>query len=111
METPKSVSDTNATYSTDSAFHALGLLDADDLQLRADLMRQIVRIIAERKLTQVRAGKLMAMDQPRVSALINGKITLFSTDRLLRALSDLGQDVEVRVTPSAGEKGSLRLAA
>jgi predicted XRE-type DNA-binding protein len=111
METPESVSNTNVNYSTESAFHALGLPDADDLQLRADLMRQIVRIIAERKLTQAGAGKLMAMDQPRVSALMNGKITLFSTDRLLRALSDLGQDVEVRVTPSAGEKGSLRLAA
>jgi predicted XRE-type DNA-binding protein len=52
----------------------------------------------------------MAMDQPRVSALMNGKITLFSTDRLLRALSDLGQDVEVRIRPSGGDKGTLRLA-
>lgn len=106
METSEPV-----TYSTESAFHALGLPDADDLQLRADLMRSIVRVIAERKLTQVQADKLMAMDQPHVSALINGKITLFSTDRLLRALSDLGQDVEVRVTPSSGGRGSLRLAA
>ena len=57
------------------------------------------------------AVQLMAMDQPRVSALMNGKITLFSTDRLLRALSDLGQDVEVRIRPSGGAKGTLRLAA
>jgi predicted XRE-type DNA-binding protein len=99
------------TYSTDSAFHALGLADADDLQLRADLMRAIVRIIAERGLTQAAAGKLMGMDQPRVSALVGGKITLFSTDRLLRALSDLGQDVEVRIAPSGAQKGRLRLAA
>ena len=106
METPETVG-----YSANSAFHALGLPDADDLQLRSDLMRQIVQIIAERKLTQVRAGKLMSMDQPRVSALMNGKITLFSTDRLLRALSDLGQDVEVRIKPSGGAKGTLRLAA
>jgi predicted XRE-type DNA-binding protein len=110
METPKSLRETPVSYASDSAFHALGLPDADDLQLRADLMRQIVRIIAERRLTQVRAGKLMAMDQPRVSALMNGKITLFSTDRLLRALSDLGQDVEVRIRPSGGDKGTLRLA-
>ena len=106
METPEMIS-----YSAESAFHALDLPDADDLQLRADLMQFIVRIITERGLTQVRAGKLMAMDQPRVSALINGKITLFSTDRLIRALGGLGQDVEVRVTPSAGERGRLRLAA
>jgi predicted XRE-type DNA-binding protein len=99
------------TYDTDSAFHALGIADADDLKLRADLMRSIGRIIADRGLTQTQAGKLMEMDQPRVSALLNGKIGLFSTDRLLRALSDLGQDVEVHIAPSTTGKGRLRLAA
>ena len=59
----------------------------------------------------MKAGKLKGIDQPRVSALINGKITLFSTGRLLRALSDPGQDVEVRIRPSGGGKGTLRLAA
>ena len=53
----------------------------------------------------------MGMDQPRVSALLNGKITLFSTDRLLRALSDLGQDIEVRIVPSADRKGHMWIAA
>ena len=99
------------TYSTESAFHALGLPDADDLQLRADLLRSIAGVIRARGLTQVKAGKLMGMDQPRVSALMGGKITLFSTDRLLRALSDLGQDVEVRIRPSAFARGALRVAA
>ncbi|MGH6877055.1 MAG: helix-turn-helix domain-containing protein, partial [Rhizomicrobium sp.] len=58
------------TYSTSSAFHALGLPDADDLLLRAELMRKIGGIIEARRLTQVQAGKLMGMDQPRVSALL-----------------------------------------
>jgi predicted XRE-type DNA-binding protein len=106
METPETVN-----YSNDSAFHALGLADADDLQLRADMMRSIVQIVEDRGLTQVQAGKLIGMDQPRVSALMNGKITLFSTDRLLRVLSDLGQDVEVHIRPSNGGRGRLRLAA
>jgi predicted XRE-type DNA-binding protein len=96
---------------TESAFHALGLPDADDLVLRADLLRKIADIIRERRLTQVRAGELLDMDQPRVSALLNGKITRFSTDRLLRALSDLGQDVELRISPSREAKGRLRVAA
>jgi hypothetical protein len=29
---------------------------------------------------------------------------------LLKALSDLGQDVELRITPAHGGKGKLRLA-
>jgi predicted XRE-type DNA-binding protein len=100
-----------ATYSTESAFHALGLPDADDLVLRADLMRKIGEIIAARGLTQTQAGQHMHMDQPRVSALLQGKIGKFSTDRLLKALSDLGQDVEVRITPARHGKGRLRVAA
>ena len=99
------------TYSTESAFHALNLPDADDLVLRAELMRKIGEIIAARGLTQTEAGKLMAMDQPRVSALIKGKIAKFSTDRLLKALNDLGQDIELRIKPARRGKGRLRVAA
>lgn len=99
------------TYSAQSAFHALDLPDADDLEIRAGLMRRIGEIVAARGLTQARAGELMAMDQPRVSALLKGKIGKFSTDRLLKALSDLGQDVELRITPAPSGKGKLRLAS
>lgn len=106
MEAPEPV-----TYTPESAFHALGLPDADDLQLRADLLRHVAAIIKHSGLTQAAAGRLLAMDQPRVSALLNGKIALFSTDRLLRALSDLGQDVELRILPSSAPKGQLRIAA
>ena len=63
-------------------------------------MRKISEVIATRGLTQVEAGELMHMDQPRVFTLLAGKITKFSTDRLLRALSDLGRDVELRITPA-----------
>ena len=99
------------TYATESAFHALGLPDADDLVLRAELMREIGKVIAAKGLTQTQAGKLMRMDQPRVSALLRGKIGRFSTDRLLKALSDLGQDVELRITPARKGKRRLRVAA
>lgn len=61
--------------------------------LRAELMRKIGGIVTARGLTQLEAAKLMEMDQPRVSALLKGKIAKFSTDRLLKALSDLGQNV------------------
>jgi predicted XRE-type DNA-binding protein len=98
------------TCSTESAFHALGLPDADDLVLRAELLRRIGRIIEDRDLTDTEAGELIGMDQPLVSALRRGKITKFSTDRLLKALSDLGQDVEVRITPSREPKGRVHVA-
>src|ERR1700733_9968694 len=51
------------TYTSESAFHALGLPDAEDLVLRADLIRKISEIVAARGLTQTQASDLMHMDQ------------------------------------------------
>lgn len=92
-----------------SVFHDLGLEDADDLFLRAELMRKIGMVIEKKGLTQTAAGKLIDMDQPRISALMHGKITRFSTDRLIKALNDLGQDIEVRIKPTLQKKGVTRV--
>jgi predicted XRE-type DNA-binding protein len=92
-----------------SAFHALGLEDADDLVLRTELMRKIALVVENRHLTQTEAGKLIGMDQPRMSALIHGKITKFSTERLIKALNDLGHDIELRIRPSIRERGVTRV--
>ncbi|MDX2223715.1 MAG: helix-turn-helix transcriptional regulator [Rhodospirillaceae bacterium] len=98
-------------YDSENAFAAMGLADAADLRLRADLMDAIGHAIASRNLTQRVAASLMGMDQPRVSALLNGRITKFSTERLLRALADLGLDVEVRLKARRKGRGRIRLAA
>jgi predicted XRE-type DNA-binding protein len=55
------------------------------------------RVIA--KLTQVRAAAVLGVDQPKGSALLRGKLGGFSTERLLRFLNALGQDVEVVIRP------------
>ena len=85
-------------------------MSSDTLTLRLELMRRLGEIIVERGLTQTQAAGLMYMDQPRVSALIKGKVQKFSTDRLLKALSDLGQDVEIRITPARTKRGLFRVA-
>lgn len=101
---------TPVAYARESAFHALGLPDADELVLRADLMKRIHEILAGRGVGQAEAGTLMHMEQPLVSALFEAGINDVPLDRLLQALSDLG-DVEVRVTPAASGRGRLHIAA
>lgn len=46
------------------------------------------------------AGRLLGMSQPKVSALRNYKLRGISLERLLEALADLGQDVEIVVSSS-----------
>ncbi|NEO65990.1 MAG: XRE family transcriptional regulator, partial [Moorea sp. SIO4G2] len=48
-------------------------------------------------MTQAAAAKVLGVDQPKVSALINGKLAGFSIVRLFRFLNALGQDVEIVV--------------
>ena len=77
----------------------LGVANPQAARAKANLADRIVDIIAGRKLTQVQAGKVLGVDQPKVSALMRGRLTDFSIERLLRFLLLLGQDVHIAVTP------------
>lgn len=69
--------------------------ESEHLQIRADLMIQIEKILKERGLKQAQAAKLLRITQPRVSDLLRGRIDLFSTDTLIGLLARLG--VRVRI--------------
>ncbi|MFZ0562046.1 MAG: helix-turn-helix transcriptional regulator [Terriglobales bacterium] len=79
-------------------FADLGVADPERARAKADLVDRIVDIIGERKLTQVQAGKVLGVDQSKVSALMRGGLTEFSLERLLRFLLLHGQDVHISVT-------------
>ncbi len=79
-------------------FADLGVANPEEARAKADLVDRIVDIIQERKLTQVQAGKVLGVDQPKVSALMRGRLTDFSIERLLRFLLLLGQNVQIAVT-------------
>ncbi len=86
--------------SSGNVFADLGLKNPEELLAKAALVQRIADIIAERKLTQVRAAKLLGIDQPKMSALLRGKLDGFSTDRLFRFLNALGRDVEIVIRPA-----------
>lgn len=56
-------------------------------------MIQLSALLEERGLTQVEAAKLLCVTQPRVSALVRGRIDLFSIDTLVEMLARLGVSV------------------
>jgi predicted XRE-type DNA-binding protein len=85
--------------SSGNVFADLGLANSDELLIKAELVRQISNLIDMKRLTQTEAAKILGIDQPKVSALLNGKLSGFSTDRLFRFLNALGSDVEIRVVP------------
>jgi predicted XRE-type DNA-binding protein len=80
-----------------SAFHELGMPDADELVAKSRLAQFIAAEIRKRQLTQRAAGTLLDLDQSNVSALMNEKISRFSVEKLLALVSRLGFGVSIRI--------------
>jgi len=87
------------TPSSGNVFRDLGFRhdEAEHLLVRADLMIQVQKLIASRRLKQRAAAKILGVTQPRVSDLLRGRIDLFSTDALIDMLARLGAQVRLTV--------------
>src|SRR4051794_17457595 len=84
-----------------NVFADLDLPNPELALAKAKLVQRIRDLLAERNLTQVKAAKILGLDQPKVSALVRGRAQGHSIDRLFRFLNALGQRVEITVQPSA----------
>lgn len=82
-----------------NVFADLGLPNPEEMLVKAELASKIGEIIDTRNLTQIDAAEILGIDQPKVSALIRGKLSGFSTERLFRFLNALGSDIEISVKP------------
>lgn len=87
--------------SSGNVFADLGLPNPDELLVKAELVHRISELIAERQLTQIEAAEVLGIDQPKVSALMRGKLSGFSTERLFRFLNALGNNVEIRIVANS----------
>jgi predicted XRE-type DNA-binding protein len=73
--------------------------EAAILQMRADLMAKLRKVIKARKLTQTRAAKLLGVSQSRVSDLARGKWEKFSLEMLITLATRAG--IRVRIKTAA----------
>jgi predicted XRE-type DNA-binding protein len=96
--------------SSGNVFADLGIANPDLALAKAELVQRIREIIAARKLTQSSAAQVLGLDQPKVSALVRGRVEGYSLDRLFRFLTALGQHIEINVTPSRKAKATVKRA-
>ena len=73
----------------------LGMADAEEMLIKAQLATKIGDIIKRRKLTQVQAAKLLGITQPKLSGLLRGQFRGVSETKMLECLTRLGRDVEI----------------
>jgi predicted XRE-type DNA-binding protein len=82
-----------------NVFADLGLPDAEEHFLKAQLVSRIQLIIQGRRLTQRKAADLLGLSQPDVSRLLRGQFRDYSLERLLRLLMALDRDIEIVIRP------------
>ena len=98
------------THTSDDVLADLGIKLSEADRLKLGIAFAINRAIQKRKLTQVKAAKIIGLDQPKVSLILRGRLDGFSEGRLMEALFSLGRDMEVRFPERKGsERGELML--
>ena len=97
--------------SSSNVFADLDVAEPEEELAKAQFDSHIRQTIKRRRLTQIQAAHLMGLDQPKVAALMNGRLAGFSSDRLMRFLAALGQDVEIVVKAGSRrrERGRIRV--
>lgn len=96
--------------SSGNVFADLGIPRPDQYLAKAELAARILKVVQQRRLTQQATGKLLGINQPKVSALLNGRLDGFSSDRLFRFLNALGCDVRISISqPHPKKRGHVEV--
>jgi predicted XRE-type DNA-binding protein len=87
------------TPSSGNVFADMGFKPAQSANLlfRATLISRLIKIARDAGLTQSEAAKKYGITQPRANALLNAKITEFSTDALVNMLARAGLTIEAKI--------------
>lgn len=95
---------------SDNIFADLGLDNAEELKTKTLLLIEIRRIVKRKKLKQAEIAELLGIPQPKVSKLLKEKASGFSTDRLMRFLNALDQDVNITIRPKPKYRAHAHIA-
>ncbi len=98
--------------SPDNVFAKIGIPNAEEHLIKAQLVFRIDAILKSRKMRQTDAAELFGVRQPDISKMLRGEFRQFSVERLMRFLVALGNDVEIVVKPhtEVDSKPFLRVA-
>jgi predicted XRE-type DNA-binding protein len=98
------------TKSSGNVFADLGIPNADEHFVKAEIVLGIAARIKAKRLTQAQAAKIMGLSQPDISKLLRGSFAGYTLDRLFSFLRALGNDVKIKIVPTKSARvGQLEL--
>ena len=90
--------------STGNVYADLGLADADEMRVKAQLATKIGEIIKSRKWSQQQAAEVLGMTPPKLSNRLRGRFRGISEAKMLDCLVRLGRNVQIVVGPALGDR-------
>src|SRR5579872_1226799 len=101
------------TRGSGNIFADLRLPNAAGELAKAKLVLALAAEIRAQGLTQVDAAQKLGLTQPKVSKLLRGDTSGFSTDKILSLLTRFGRDVKIEVTraPARAAVGHVEVHA
>jgi len=103
------IDDTTITQSGPNIFADMDLPDAEELHTKVRLAVALYHVIKGRKLKQAQAAKILGIPQPKVSALLNGKLGGFSSQKLIEFLTAMNNDVDIVIKPRRVKSGAGKI--
>ena len=77
----------------------LGMVDAEEMMVKAQLASKIGEIIKGRKWSQQQAAEVLGLTQPKLSKMLRGQFRGISEAKMLDCLTRLGRDVQIVIGP------------
>ena len=95
---------------TGSVYTVLGMADAEEMLVKAQLATKIGEIIKIRKWGQQQAADVLGIPQSKLSKMLRGQFRGISEAKMLDCLARLGRDVQIVVGPARRAASAGRIA-
>jgi predicted XRE-type DNA-binding protein len=92
-----------------NVFADLGMKDADELLICAELTHLVHAELRDRRIAPPEAARLLGLEEAEAAQLVAGRFVRFSTERLLHLLTALDRDVDIVVRPRPARQAQARL--
>jgi predicted XRE-type DNA-binding protein len=86
--------------STGNIYADLGMADAEEMRVKAQLANKIGEIIKARRWSQQQAADVLGIPQSKLSKMLRGQFRGISEAKMLDCLIRLGRNVQIVVGPA-----------
>jgi predicted XRE-type DNA-binding protein len=96
--------------STGNVYADLGMVNAAEMLVKAQLANKIGEIIKSRKWSQQQAADILGIPQSKLSKMLRGQFRAISEAKMLDCLARLGRNVQIVVGPARRAASAGRVA-